>query len=117
MEEHISLLAESSYVVHPSTGCDGVVLVHHHAVHQHKVKQHLQGLTIHATTTQIVTPTSAQGPKSGYMTHRMEMVIKVDGINTILVMLNRRVGAHSDGSRVYTLTPSHSRLAQSVVAW
>ena len=65
-EEYIPLLAESSNVVHPSTGvCDGVVLVHHHALHQQQVNQHLQCCTIYATTTQIVTPTSAQGPKSG----------------------------------------------------
>jgi hypothetical protein len=36
----------------------------------------------------------------------MEMVTKVDGINTILAILYRRVGAHSEDSLVYTLTHS-----------
>ena len=46
------------------------------------------------------------------MTDRMEMVTKVDGINTILAMLYRRVGAHSEDSLVYTLTHSHSTPAR-----
>ena len=39
----------------------------------------------------IVHLTSTEGPKSGYMVLIMQMVTGVDGINTILVMLEKRL--------------------------
>ena len=35
---------------------------------------------------------------SGYITPTIEMVTKVDGINTILAMLDSTVGGHCEGS-------------------